>query len=43
MTSILMLRLRERENSKLMSCYEIEKIKWERSNCKSLIMLKERI
>jgi hypothetical protein len=43
MTSVLMLRPRERENSKLMSCYEIEKINWERSNRKCLMVIKERI
>jgi hypothetical protein len=34
---------REKENSKLMSCYEIEKINWERSNHKCLMVIKERI
>jgi hypothetical protein len=34
---------REKQNSKLMSCYEIEKINWERSNRKCLMMIKERI
>jgi hypothetical protein len=33
----------ERQNSKLMSCYEIEKINWERSNRKCLIVIKEMI
>jgi hypothetical protein len=33
----------EKQNSKLMSCYEIEKINWERSNRKCLMMIKERI
>jgi hypothetical protein len=31
------------ENSKLMSCYEIEKINWERSNRKWLMVIKEKI
>jgi hypothetical protein len=34
---------REKQNSKLMSCYEIEKINWERSNLKCPMMIKERI
>jgi hypothetical protein len=34
---------REKHNSKLMSCYEIDKINWERSNRKCLMMIKERI
>jgi hypothetical protein len=34
---------REKENSKLMGCYEIEKINWERSNRKCLVVIKERI
>jgi hypothetical protein len=34
---------RERQNSKLMSYYEIEKINWERSNRKCLMVFKERI
>jgi hypothetical protein len=34
---------RENHNSKLMSCYEIEKINWERSNRKCLMVIKERI
>jgi hypothetical protein len=34
---------REKQNSKLMSCYEIEKINWERSNHKCLMIIKERI
>jgi hypothetical protein len=34
---------RENQNSKLMSYYEIEKINWERSNRKCLMMIKERI
>jgi hypothetical protein len=34
---------REKQNSKLMSCYEIDKINWERSNCKCLMVIKERI
>jgi hypothetical protein len=34
---------REKENSKLIDCYEIEKINWERSNCKCLMVIKERI
>jgi hypothetical protein len=34
---------REKQNSKLMSCYEIDKINWERSNRKCLMMIKERI
>jgi hypothetical protein len=45
MTLVLMLkqRERERENRRLMSCYEIEKINWERSNRKCLMVIKERI
>jgi molybdopterin converting factor small subunit len=34
---------REKQNNKLMSCYEIEKINWERSNRKCLMVIKERI
>jgi hypothetical protein len=34
---------REKQNSKLMSCCEIEKIIWERSNRKCLMVIKERI
>jgi hypothetical protein len=34
---------REKQNSKLMSCYEIDKINWERSNHKCLMVIKERI
>jgi hypothetical protein len=34
---------RKRENTKLMSCYEIKKINWERSNRKCLMVIKERI
>jgi hypothetical protein len=34
---------REKQNSKLMGCYEIEKINWERSNHKCLMVIKERI
>jgi molybdopterin converting factor small subunit len=34
---------REKKNSKLMSCYEIDKINWERSNRKCLMVIKERI
>jgi hypothetical protein len=34
---------REKQNSKLMSCYEIEKINWEGSNRKCLMVIKERI
>jgi hypothetical protein len=34
---------REKQNRKLMSCYEIKKINWERSNRKCLMMIKERI
>jgi hypothetical protein len=34
---------REKQNSKLMDCYEIEKINWERSNSKCLMVIKERI
>jgi hypothetical protein len=33
----------EKQNSKLMSCYEIEKINWERLNRKCLMVIKERI
>jgi hypothetical protein len=33
---------REGENAKLMECYQIEKINWERSNCKCLMVIKER-
>jgi hypothetical protein len=34
---------REKQNSKLMSCCEIEKINWERSNRKCLMVIKKRI
>jgi molybdopterin converting factor small subunit len=34
---------REKQNSKLMSCYEIEKINWERLNRKCLMVIEERI
>jgi hypothetical protein len=34
---------REKQNSKLMSCYEIEKINWEISNRKCLMVIKEKI
>jgi hypothetical protein len=34
---------REKQSSKLMSCYEIDKINWERSNHKCLMVIKERI
>jgi hypothetical protein len=34
---------REKQNSKLMSCYEIDKINWKRSNHKCLMVIKERI
>jgi hypothetical protein len=34
---------REKQNSKLMSYYEIKKINWERSNRKCLMVIKERI
>jgi hypothetical protein len=34
---------REKQNSKPMSCYEIDKINWERSNRKCLMVIKERI
>jgi hypothetical protein len=43
MTSVLMLRPRESENSKLMTFYEMKKINWERSNRKCLMAIKERI
>jgi hypothetical protein len=33
----------EKQNSKLMGYYEIEKINWERSNRKWLVVIKERI
>jgi hypothetical protein len=33
----------EKQNSKLISCYEIDKINWERSNRKCLMVIKERI
>jgi hypothetical protein len=33
---------REKQSSKLMSCYEIEKINWERSNRKCLMVIKKR-
>jgi hypothetical protein len=33
----------EKQNGKLMSYYEIEKINWERSNHKCLVVIKERI
>jgi hypothetical protein len=35
--------VREKENSKLMRCYKIEKISWERLKCKCLMVIKERI
>jgi hypothetical protein len=35
--------VREKQNSKLMSCYEIENINWERSNYKCFMVIKERI
>jgi hypothetical protein len=38
-----MVAEREKQNSKLMSYYEIEKINWERSNRKCLMVIKERI
>jgi hypothetical protein len=34
---------REKQNSKLMSCYEIDKINWERLNRKCLMVIEERI
>jgi hypothetical protein len=34
---------REKQNSKLMSCYEIDKINWEGSNRKCLMVINERI
>jgi hypothetical protein len=34
---------REKQNSKLMGCYEIEEINWKRSNHKCLMVIKERI
>jgi hypothetical protein len=34
---------REKQNSKLMSCYEIDNINWVRSNRKCLMVIKERI
>jgi hypothetical protein len=34
---------REKQTSKFMGCYEIEKINWERSNHKWLMVIKERI
>jgi hypothetical protein len=34
---------REKQNSKLMGYYEIEKINWERLNCKCLMVIEERI
>jgi hypothetical protein len=34
---------REKQNSKLMSCYEIDNINWERTNRKYLMVIKERI
>jgi hypothetical protein len=34
---------REKQNSKLMGCYEIEKINWERLNCKCLMVIEEKI
>jgi hypothetical protein len=34
---------KEKENAKLMECYQIDKINWERSNCKCLMVIKERI
>jgi hypothetical protein len=36
-------KAKREENSKLMSYYEIEKINWERSNRKCLMVIKERI
>jgi hypothetical protein len=36
-------KAKREENSKLMGCYEIEKINWERSNHKFLMVIKERI
>jgi hypothetical protein len=34
---------REKENSKLIGCYEIEKTNWERLNRKCLMVIKERV
>jgi hypothetical protein len=34
---------REKQNSKLRGCYEIEKINWDRSNHKCIMVIKERI
>jgi hypothetical protein len=34
---------KEKENTKLMECYQIDKINWERSNHKCLMVIKERI
>jgi hypothetical protein len=34
---------KEKENAKLMECYQIDKINRERSNCKCLMVIKERI
>jgi hypothetical protein len=34
---------KEKENDKLMECYQIDKINWERSNRKCLMVIKERI
>jgi hypothetical protein len=34
---------REKQNSKLMSCYEMDKINWERLNRMCLMVIKERI
>jgi hypothetical protein len=34
---------REKQNIKLMSCYAVDKINWERSNRKCLMVIKERI
>jgi hypothetical protein len=34
---------REKQNSKLMGCYETKKINWERSNRKCHMVIKERI
>jgi hypothetical protein len=34
---------KEKENAKLMECYQIDKINWERSNRKCLMVIKERI
>jgi L-fucose mutarotase/ribose pyranase (RbsD/FucU family) len=34
---------KEKENAKLMECYQIEKFNWERSNHMCLMVIKERI